>query len=587
MCGITGVVSFRDNINSEKLALKGIETLNHRGPDATSVWSHSNVALGHARLSIIDTRVISNQPMENSHGHVIVFNGEIYNYKDLKCELADSYKFITNSDTEVILAAYAKWGPDCVKKFNGDWAFAIYDKNSQELFLSRDRFGVKPLYYSKSSDGFIFASELKALFAMGNNAEMSISALMMMLHTARSELDENTPYKGIYTLLPGHSIRLTSSGVITFFEYWGENELFEYHPSPRNLSDAQDRFYELLSDSVKIRLQSDVPIGVALSGGLDSSLISSIAQRLSPNQIMTFSGIAKGYQSDESYYSQLVADRIESAHYPIDLGERDIFDAISRYVYVQESSTRSMNSIARYFLLQEASKSVKVILDGQGGDELLCGYLRFNKIYNKAFGGKLEEKEVDNTLVLNPLMELKKEFYGDYVALKPYKPLPKKKLDPVSNALYQSLRGSGLLSLLHTEDRLTMSHSMEGRVPFLDHRLVEFCFSCPLEMKIGEITKLLMRRVAIMENLLPHEVISRKDKKGFSSPYAQKYLEDCKFRKKMKEFVLDTTSKYDHIFDRNALEVMTDSEHVDYSSRLTQIATTAVLLDTFNITISA
>lgn len=585
MCGIVGTLNFvGDQVSSENLQ-NGLRTLSHRGPDASKVWFGQGVGLGHSRLSIVDTDERSDQPMCTPNNKVIVFNGEIYNHYELRNQLKHNYNFITLSDTEVILAAYEAWGERCVERFIGDWAFAIYDLSTQKLFLSRDRLGVKPLYYHQDHTSFKFASEVKALWEMDVSAEMTTPNLLMMLKNAKSELDDQTPFANVKTLMPGHNMTICPRQGISMYEYWGEEQLFNTYRSPKNIGEAQEQFYSLLNDSVQLRLQADVPVGVALSGGLDSSLLSALAVRTSDSRIQTFSGISPGYSSDESLYSDMVAAQIGSKHTTVDLGNKNIFDIIERYVYVQESSTRSMNSIARYYLLEEASKSVKVILDGQGGDELLCGYLRFNKIYNKAFGGNLEEKKVVSGNRLNDFKEVRVDFIQDQLPRKAYQPCPDSKVDPVTRALYQSLRGSGLLSLLHTEDRLTMSHGMEGRVPYLDHRLVELCFSCPIEMKIGDVTKLLLRRVAVMNGLLPHRVIGRKDKKGFASPYSEKFSRDSKFRSNMREFVLDNTSKYKQIFDSDVINNMFLDKSIDYSSRLMQIATTAVLLSKFNINV--
>lgn len=587
MCGIIGVVQL-DGRSVDLVELeRGLHSLQHRGPDASCIWQHNNVALGHSRLSIIDISDSANQPMSDNYGRSIVFNGEIYNYRELKKQLEGNYTFKTSSDTEVILAAYNEWGRECVERFNGDWAFAIYDKEKNSLFLSRDRFGIKPLYYFLSNEKFIFASEIKALLALGVPARIKHETLLMLLRSARNEMGAETLFEDIHALPAAHNMIFSTGGALSIDEYWGEQELFGATCVPSSIEEATQSFGDLLTDSVRLRMNADVPVGVALSGGLDSSLICALADRVCGAPIKTFSGVARGFQSDESLYSSELARDLGSEHTEIDLGGSDFFSIIERFVFAQESPAATLNTFARYFVLERASKRVKVILDGQGGDELLCGYLRFNRIYNQAFNGNLEEKAVGSKNNLYPVLsEVKEKIRSKVKPKRPYHPRPLRNADPVTIAQYESLRGSGLLSLLHTEDRLSMIHSIEGRVPYLDHRLVEFCFSCPIEMRIGDSTKILIRNLARSEKLLPGSIVDRLDKKGFSSPYSELLRLDESFQGKFSEYLLDNCSLYKNLYDIRILKDLL-SQHFthrfDNSSRLIRSATIATFLSRFSV----
>jgi len=586
MCGICGSIHFDQAPADRDGIQRMMQVMACRGPDAWGMLVQTPVAFGHLRLSIIDLDPRSNQPMTDRFGRAIVFNGEIYNYRDLRREIGSRWEFRTESDTEVILAAYHLWGPDCVRRFNGDWAFAIDDRLRHRVFLSRDRVGVKPLYYARIDNRFLFASEVRALVAAGVPGRVSRQTLVEFAKRGKNEPGQRTLVDQCHALLPAHNLVVHDDGRIEESEYWSESDIFAA-AVPHDFPEATRRYRSLLEDSVRLRLHADVPVGVCLSGGLDSSLITAIASQISAESVRTFSGVASEYGSDEGPFSDLVADAHGTRHTRIPLDFDGFVDGLKRYVIAQEAPAGGVSPLARMLVLERAAEDVTVLLDGQGGDEILAGYYRYHVAYREAWPDRplAMEPRVDREKSRHrPLSEFEPDFLRD--SLPPPADLPslERCVDPITRMQYESLRGPGLLSLLHTEDRLTMARSLEGRVPLLDHRLIEFCFSAPLQFRIDGVDKRLSRAAARHEGLLPEAVVDRRDKQGFATPYADMLCEIAS-RQAVEDLIRHLVRQTPGIFGTSVLVSLLD-EHaegaVDNSKRLFRAITTLIFLGEMN-----
>lgn len=618
MCGIAGIYSFvpipAQNSSNSELVEKMLRRMLHRGPDARGIWADKQVTLGHNRLSIIDLHECSNQPMIDKHGRALIFNGEIYNFSELKETLKSEWDFKTSSDTEVILAAYDKWGRDCVRHFNGDWAFALFDPEDNSLFLSRDRFGVKPLYYSikETATGYktlYFASETKALLEVGIGGSVDKTTISGFMQRGKIEFPEYTLHDEIKVLPPAHNMFVRANGSMEYVEYWTESDLFGYEV-PSSFDEAVEAYKDLLFDAVRIRLRADVPVGVCLSGGLDSSLVTAIINQLSNGGARTFTGAAPGYSSDEGEYARMVAEMYDTKHSEVILNFDDFLMGIDSLVEAEDTPVSGVSPVARLMVLKTVGENVKVVLDGQGGDEILAGYIRFHNAYrklkpdipfsmistserNKSRLPLLSEFHAKfNSSEQSILQRIFKKKSAHIPSVNPLlarnnEPICTRNVDAVTALQYQALRGSGLLSLLHTEDRLTMSQSIEGRVPYLDHRLVEFCFSCPLEWRILEIDKRLSREVASRYKLLPAQVYSRTDKQGFATPYSQ-MLRIEKNKERFRKIIDNATDGRPSIFDRDKLHFLLNehSGKIDNANRIFRAVTILNWAYKFNLNIS-
>ncbi|MBI4092659.1 MAG: asparagine synthase (glutamine-hydrolyzing) [Candidatus Kerfeldbacteria bacterium] len=549
MCGFVGQFSLQ-GIDQKALATAA-GLLQHRGPDDSGLFADQTVGFGFRRLAILDLSPAGHQPMQNNDKTItIVHNGEIYNYLELRQELQTKHQksFHTRSDTEVIVAAYEVWGTDCFAKFNGMWAIALWDSRRQQLVLSRDRFGEKPLYYLKRNGGFVFGSEIKALLSVtGQMPEPNQQLIFDYLVYGFHDHTDETFFSGIKQLRPGHFAVVTTSGM-TIQRYWQLTPVFSKLPFDR----AADQFRYLLTDSIKLRLRSDVPIGTCLSGGLDSSTIALLAHQLlrQQDQILqqkTFTAVSAEAKYDERRYSRLINTMIDAEQNEVTPDPKEFRRILPDLIWHQEEPFLSMSIFAQWEVMRRANKrGIKVLLDGQGGDEILAGYIPFfasllagllRRGNVKQFAAEthfflqhhrrsrldilptfalyLMPKTLGSTLlrlsnrtdvhVLEPTF---KERYFRY----PTPPQPFK--SQLKNHLYRLLTGEGLRALLHYEDRNSMAFSIEARVPFLDYRLAEFTLGLPDSYLIshGE-TKRLLR--AAMKNLLPPTINQRREKFGF------------------------------------------------------------------------
>ena len=531
-------------------------SIKYRGPDGSFYYSDDNVSLGHVRLSIIDLSIAGSQPMTYVHLKrklKIVYNGEIYNYIELKKSLVLSgYNFVNQTDTEVIMAAYLEWGDKCVEKFNGMWAFCIYDMNQQILFCSRDRLGVKPFYYYYKNNQFIFSSELKAILKHTNlylnryeNLDKTAIELYFSLGYIPAPL---TIYNNVYKLEAGHNIKINVDG---------NNFLkFSYYKVPQ-LKFTYSKEYlvnsgkELLEDSVRLRMRSDVSVGAFLSGGLDSSaVVGKMKNFTSLENLNTFSIGFESKKYDESEYINIVKDYFHSRHHHQIYNESDFNETWPLYSQIFDEPFGDYSSFPSYAVCKMAAKNgVKVILSGDGGDEIFGGYPIYNtgyileKLYKlpvitRKLMLSIAEKAKNIDVRLNKLKELlrlslydKKNFYSEMFASDRYKPVTyqhwtssklKEALDLSNNNLSEALRIHDLLTntlsnnYLVKVDRTSMANSIEVRSPFLDYRFIEFSQQIPTQYKVGMIeNKILMRD--IIKGLVPQKIINR-NKMGFTPP---------------------------------------------------------------------
>jgi asparagine synthase (glutamine-hydrolysing) len=526
MCGIAGVYE-RGGRPVEAGELKRMaDSLRHRGPDDRGVWVGEGVGLAGTRLAIIDLTAAGHQPMRSDDGSLtLVYNGELYNFRELRAELErGGHRFFSRTDTEVVLRAYEEWGPSCVERFNGMFAFAVWDERAGRLFLARDRFGIKPLYYAADGDRFLFGSEIKALLAAGLRVRVSPEALLEYF-TFQNLLSDLTLFGGVRSLPGGCTLTVTSDGVERA-RYWdlrlepdedvGEEEWVE-------------RIRAAFEASVARQLVSDVPVGSYLSGGMDSASIVGVASRRIP-RLMTFTGgfdltSADGIELvfDERADAERIASAFRTEHYEMVMHPGDMAWVLPELVWHLEDLRVGM-CYQNHYIARLASKFVKVSLAGTGGDELFGGYpWRYERVVGADDAAEFERRAYDYWSRLVPAGD-RDRFFGREVlaAATHHDPLevlrdalaPADGLDPVAKELYLEAK-TFLHGLLVVEDRVSMANSLEVRVPFLDDELVDVARRIPSRFKRDEGGKRLLRRA--MAGLLPAEILEKR-KQGFSPP---------------------------------------------------------------------
>lgn len=486
MCGIAGLLNFKSPVDSKDLDLF-TDSLSHRGPDGRGTFIDRNLGLGHRRLSILDKSDNGKCPMpyggEDGRRYWITFNGEVYNFLELKKELlALGYRFNSETDTEVVLASYIEWGSDCLYRFNGMWAFAIWDSLERALFLSRDRFSIKPLYFHFSSERFAFASEIKSFLSLSDfHPAINSNILPKVIGNSYSYEGTNTEttMQGVYRLPGGHSLTVKEDGSYTSNKWWETKE--HLVDVPHSYDEQVERFRELFMDSVRIRTRSDVPIGTCLSGGIDSSAVaSSLAwnyknsrsnmDRSTSKWQNVFIADFPGSAIDEKKYADIVVNSIGiTAHYSTfnDSCLNNVIDT----VWATEDVYGGL-ALPMWFIYKSMRDSnIVVSLDGHGADELLGGYT----------------------------------WYLDFPT------------DQVNDRLYNDFHYTLLPSILRNFDRNSMAHGVEVRMPFMDHRLVSYSCSLPHEAKMGGgFTKRVVRDA--MRGIVPEQILRRRSKIGFNSP---------------------------------------------------------------------
>jgi len=537
MCGIAGQFALDGGEADAALIAAMAERLAHRGPDGEGCFFSGPVGLAHRRLAIIDLSDEGRQPMPNEDGSIwVVFNGEIYNYRELRDELlAAGHSFLSATDTEVILHAYEEWGRGCLQRFNGMWAFAIWDGRRRELFCARDRLGVKPFYYTMAGGSFLFASEIKAL-RVHPDAGKRPNDRMLLAFLAWGVADHTpaTMYDGVFQIPPAHVLLVTESGVGEPERYWD----FEMNPTPRGAgiddeAAARD-LLNLLTDAVRLRLRSDVPVGTCLSGGIDSSTVTALINHLlrseSPESVgdrqKTFSVCFEDGRFDESRYIDTVVAATGVENRRTSPGTDGLWEDIERLLYMQDEPFASLSIYAQYCVMRLAQEEVKVVLDGQGADEQLGGYIAYLVPYIRTLLGHGEILAALREVV--GILRIHRSFF--WWALRQV-PVRSQRRDLLLGSPPEVLRYAGTLDevlkreitvsnlplLLHWEDRNSMAFSIEARVPFLDYRVVEYLASLPLDQKIrGGVTKYILRRA--IRGLVPDPVRCRSDKMGFVTP---------------------------------------------------------------------
>ncbi len=521
--------------------------LQHRGPDDQSTYLDDKVSLGHRRLSIIDLSPAGKQPKCNEDESIwIVFNGEIYNFQEIRPKLEErGHKFSSNSDTEVIIHAYEEWGTGCVERFNGMWAFAIYDKNQGTIFFSRDRFGVKPLYFYQDEKGLIFSSEIKGILQHNISRIPNDKVVYDFLILSFVDHTPDTFFQGIKRLMPGENMTYhLSDGTMERFRWY---DLLRRSLEIGKISEeeAAKRIRELFEDSVRYRLISDVPVGSCLSGGIDSSsIVYAMRKIIDRNKIKIFSMVFPGKKQDESsFIDKVVTDTRVEAH-KVSPTSDDLQKDLSDLIWTQEEPFGSLSIYGQYKVMQLANKvGMKVLLDGQGSDEIFAGYFIYYKYYffesllslhlSEAKKTSRAMKNKVNDMILFPAMTVLSSLglsqgFLKNLWLRKMRHLKGLKKFELSNplldrgfnlnrALYSDLTGYSIPQLLRYEDKNSMRWSIESRVPFLDYRLVELAVSLPSSYKIREgTTKYILRRA--LKGLVSDRILERKDKIGFATP---------------------------------------------------------------------
>ncbi len=568
MCGIAGILIAHQSTETVEIPdglfhlKKMTDAIAHRGPDGEGFWNNDagNVFLGHRRLAVIDLSPAAAQPLRYLNRYTIIHNGEIYNYLELRKRLQQSgYVFQTQSDTEVIAAAYDYWEEKCVAQLDGMFAFAIWDEKTKELFAARDRFGEKPFYYYEDPEHFVFASEMKALWAIG--IEKTYDKKMMLNYLTLGQLQnpldkEQTFFENIYSLPPASFLKFnTDEFSVRTEKYWNLNKEIKISISPE---EAIERFNELFQRSVQRCLRSDVPVGSSLSGGLDSSsIISAIYEQLPKgNKLPSFSAVFPGFEKDESKYIQSMTQQFGLDNFQVTPTADGLIRDFEKLCTHQEEPFQSSGIYLQYKVYELAKQhQVKVLLDGQGADETLAGYTRYihwylQEVLSRHRTGATQterQKLIKNKqafkwgpknimaafLPSHAAIQLEKRDYrktmhhasitpGYYhaVAGRDWEGIHKPIVTKLNDILYFSSMKMGLEELLRFSDRNSMAHGTEVRLPFLNHQLVEFIFTLPAQYKIHEgWTKWLLRHA--MKNKLPNEVVWRTEKIGFEPPQLQ------------------------------------------------------------------
>lgn len=624
MCGINGIaLSSRSRRSLDVATLERMrDVLTHRGPDEQGIFVDARggqvgrVGLGHRRLSIVDVAA-GHQPMANEDGALrIVYNGEVYNHADFRSSLESrGHVYTTHCDTETILHLYEEYGENCVEHLRGMFAFAIWDQNKRELFIARDRLGVKPLYYVQTDDGSLyFASEIKALLEAGAiKAELNYQALPDYLAN-HAPSGEETLFGGVKRLLPGHTL-LWRDGVINIKRYW-DVSFQRDESSKRSDSEYIAEWSELFRESVRLRLMADVPLGMFLSGGIDSSAIAAVMSGMVAEPIKTFSVAFAEREANELGYARLVAKAFKTNHHEVVVNPEDFFAALPKLVWHEDEPLAHPSSVALYFVSQLASEHVKVVLTGEGSDELLAGYGRYRKtLLNIQLGkryqqfapallsrviskqiaalprGSVLRRKLQRTfLTLSPDIE---SIYFDNFAVFPrvmqhdlLTAEAKERVGAAGGDPYAVVRGmlrqtdatslldrllyadtkTYLHELLMKQDQMSMAASIESRVPFLDHKLVEFSARLPERMKLrGATTKYILRKS--MKGVLPEAILAR-PKMGFPVPLGAWFR--GAFSGVVNEYVLSERAVNRGIFDPTFLRSIVQRHQAgeDHSERL-------------------
>lgn len=602
MCGFVGWVRFNGlQVPSVSLELMG-EVLNHRGPDEKGTFLSGSVGFSHRRLSVIDLHS-GQQPMSRD-GVTIAYNGEVYNYLELREELkALGHKFSTTSDTEVILRAYLEWGQDLVDHLRGMFAFVLFDEPRGRLLAVRDHLGIKPLYYHAEEDGIVFSSEIKGILRKPGFRAIPDWTSFQDYVTFQFVLGDRTLFEGIRKLEPGHLLAVDlERSDLSVLKYWEPSFEVDYSHTDQYFAET---LRDLLEESVRIQLRSDVPVGAHLSGGLDSSTLVSLASRATSGRLTAFHGrFAEGPEFEETEFARLVAEDAGVNLVEITPTAQDFTDLLPRLVYAMDEPTAGPGVFPQFMVAKRAAEDVKVVLGGQGGDEIFGGYTRYLVAYlEQALKGAIlesnEEGEhivslssiIPHLPVLARYTPMMARFWSDGL----FEPMDRRYfrlIDRSEGALslygedlragfdrestfarFQALfnhpdtrsylnkmthfdMAANLPALLHVEDRVSMAVSLESRVPLVDHRVVELMASMPPALKFdGGQPKHIFRRA--ISGLLPAPIMERKEKMGFPVPLhiwmkngARDFIRDVLLSKRARERGLFSPNAVEDLIER-------------------------------------
>jgi len=603
MCGIVGVINKNSLPVELEVLSKMADKLTHRGPDDEGHLMEGSLGFYHKRLSIID--LVSGQQPMTSGPVSIVFNGEIYNYIELKDSLKrNGHSFQTTSDTEVILHMYLEHGLDFVSHLNGMFAFLLYDREKKQIIAARDHFGIKPIYYYDSNDYLLFASEIKAILehpaVVAEPDYKSIQDYIVYQYV----LNGDTFFKGIKKLLPGHFLKIDLNSMhMRKVKYWEPDFTVDTHHT-------EDYFVcqlrNLLEDTLKIQMRSDVPVGAYLSGGMDSSIVTILASREYPGQLKTFTGAFKeGPAFDESYYAREVTKACQAKLYEVYPTEAEFIDSLPKLIYYMDEPSAGPGLFPQYMVSRLASKEVKVVLGGQGGDEIFGGYTRFVIAYlEQALKGAIFEsnEEGEHIVSLNSILPnlpcikqyvpmllrfwgadvfesmdkryfrlidrsegdlstLSNDFRSNFDFDRIFSRFEEIFNHPNTLSYYNKMvhfdMVASLPALLHVEDRVSMAASLESRVPILDHRIVDLITRMPPSMKFkGAEMKYILKKA--VTDILPAIILNRKDKMGFPVPlhlWAKNHTGNF-----FRDILLSQSCKNRGIFDVGEIEKNIESE---------------------------
>ena len=603
MCGIAGIVATdgltRLDDSARARAVRMRDVITHRGPDEEGLYCDEAAALAHRRLSIVDLST-GQQPLANEDGSIrVVFNGEIYNHADVRRTLlAHGHRYRTKSDTETIVHAYEQWGDECVHRFRGMFAFALWDSPKRRLLLTRDRLGVKPLYWCRAGDVLLFGSEIKAILASGLVEARPNYAVLPEVLSTRYTAGSETLFSGIHKLMPGHQL-VFEDGSVSIRQYW-DLPSRSHPPSAISHDRVVPRFLELLEESVRLRLMSDVPLGMFLSGGIDSSAVAALMARMIDRPPQTFSVAFKERAFNELAYARDVASAIGANGHEIVIDDRDFFGALPRLLWHEDEPIAHPSSVPLYFVSALAREHVTVVLTGEGSDELLAGYGKYVRLEWNWRAGAVYERLVPRfarngiasalvprlprslaryanrsflTMERTPEAMFLDNFasirLGDQRRLlapglrdlatdaRAYGPSlacfnrPNGHSTLLDRLLYADVK-TYLVELLMKQDQMSMAASIESRVPFLDHVLVEFASTLPDSWKrSGFTTKRVLREA--MKGLLPESIL-RRPKMGFPVPFAQ--WTRAAWNGTVRDVLLDRRARERGLFDAQAVDAL-------------------------------
>ncbi|HKQ52304.1 MAG TPA: asparagine synthase (glutamine-hydrolyzing) [Pyrinomonadaceae bacterium] len=618
MCGINGIAlsdGSRSRVVDARVLERMRDVITHRGPDESGLYVDGNVGLGHRRLSIVDVAA-GHQPMTNEDASVhITYNGEIYNHADFREELeARGHVYRTHCDTETIIHLYEEYGAASVERLRGMFAFAIWDARERELFIARDRLGVKPLYYVHTDDGSLyFASEIKSLLAArAVRPELNYAALPDYLANHATS-GEETLFCHVKRLLPGHTLTWRD-GRVRIERYWDVHFSKEDDTEARRADeDYIAEWAELFRASVRLRLMADVPLGMFLSGGIDSSAIAAVMSGMVDEPIKTFSVAFAEREANELSYARLVATKFKTDHHETVVSPEDFFAALPGLVWHEDEPLAHPSSVALNFVSRLAARHVKVVLTGEGSDELLAGYGRYRKtVYNLALGARYHRltgprlrRAVEGGVRLVPAMNVRRKLQRTFLCVAPdvesiyfdnfavfpraaqrelltpetreragapdpYREVGRYLSETDARSLLDQLLYVDMKTYLHEllmkQDQMSMAASIESRVPFLDHKLVEYTARLPERMKLRCLTtKYVLRRA--MKDVLPAEILSR-SKMGFPVPVGAWFRGP--YRQVVEEYVLGLRASARGIFDRDYVKNLVARHNAgeDHAERL-------------------